>query len=54
MKKFLVGAALWPLSIAVGWVFTRLSERFEYVLDLDNLDFEDEGLPARQLHPEPF
>lgn len=54
MKKFFVAATLWPVTVFVGWVFTKLSERFEMVLDLDNLDFEDEGVPVRPLHAEPL
>ena len=53
MKKFLLGALMYPFTLLVGWFFTKLSERFEMVLDLDNLDLEDDE-PARTLHPEPL
>lgn len=36
MKKFVVGAVLYPVSLVLGYVFTTLSERFEDALaDID-------------------
>ena len=61
MKKFLLGTLMYPVSLVVGWFFTKLSERFEMVLDLDNLDLEDEQVEftqalkdQRTLRPEPL
>ena len=52
---------MYPVSLVVGWFFTKLSERFEMVLDLDNLDLEDEQVEftqalkdQRTLRPEPL
>lgn len=38
MKKFIYGAALFPATVFLGWVFTNLSERFERALA--ELDYE--------------
>lgn len=38
MKKFVIGVALYPVSIVLGWAFTALSERFEAALE--DIDYE--------------
>lgn len=42
MKRAIAAAALYPAVIVLGWVFTRMSERYEEALDGCQFDLEDD------------
>lgn len=42
MKRAIAAAALYPAVVLLGWVFTRMSERYGEALDGCWLDLEED------------